>query len=549
VNDKITCSLAILLLALIGAIPEAVAQQTGSSTVTAPPPPPPPRIPRKKAPAPPVEEPAPLPAALPASASLDEVLEGKDKTGTPPKPPTEEQLGDPAALPGEDREAPDYDNREDTPVSAGEVLIWIPRAILFPVHLVFEYVIRWPLVNGLAWAEEIHLIQRITEFFTWRDGKSSVYPTFFADFGLKPAVGLTTAHKDFPVDGNDFAASIGWWYPNWVNAQLRNRTTVMSDDSGKVDLTGSFVWRPDSPFYGVGANTSGEVNPPFRFEKREAQGGLAFLAQFSGLSRFKVSSTYRWTDFENDPALKDPLGLDDPQALVDAPGFRDPAHKDGLAQYHLIDSRMELKFDTRDPDTEFAGGSGFLLELFGGFTFSPAETALNFIRWGGEIAGFVDLTGNGHVIGLRLHTELLWRTGTELRQGGNAEIPFTELASLGGVETMRGYLAGRFLGDSTLDATFIYRYPVWSLLDAELFAGVGNAYEGHYGIGDPGENFSFERLYFNAGLGFRTNLERDTGLQILIAFGTNRFDGGDGEGGRGLELDSIRFVFGVAQGF
>jgi hypothetical protein len=563
VTAKRTRLPAALLILSIASAGSAYAQ-TGSSTI-APPAPPPAKTVRRRAPPPP----PPPPAQPPPSAPLDEVLRGKDKTGTPEKPPTEEILGPVTSTIGDDRPRPNYDGREEDPVSAGEALIWIPRVIFFPVHLVFEYLLRWPLVGALTWAEEVYLFKRIEEFFTWRDGKSGVYPTFFADFGLKPSVGLTTFHHDFPFTGNSFTAGIGWWYPNWFNVRARNRTTVLDDDSGKFDIVGTFVSRPDFPFYGVGSNTSGEVNPPFRYDQRYGGGGLAFLAALGGLSRFAVYADYRFVDFEDEPDVEDFLGEDEAMPLlprtvcggtpanptcIEAPGFLDFAKGDRLARYHMIDSRIELKLDTRDPDREFKGGTGVLVEIFGGFSFSPAETSLNFIRYGGELAGFYDFTDLGHVLALRLHTELLVRTGTALRAAGNREIPFTELASLGGIDTMRGYLAGRFLGDSTLDMTLSYRYPVWSILDAEIFAGVGNAFEGHYGIdegfdGSTPARFSFERLFFNAGIGLRTTFARDSGITLLLAFGTNRFDGGDGDGGEGLELDSVRFAFGFVEGF
>jgi hypothetical protein len=562
VIDKIACLSATLLLLL--AAPGSALAQTGSSTVAPAAPPPPPKAVKKRPPPPPPAQ------ELPPSATLDQVLEGKDQTGTPPKPPMEEILGPQTSSIGEDRERPDYDRREDEPVSAGEALIWVPRVIFFPVHLVFEYLLRWPLVSALTWAEEVYLFKRIQNFFTWRDGKSGIYPSFFADFGLKPSIGLTTFHHDFPAKGNSFTAGIGWWYPNWFNVRARNRTTVLADDSGKFDVVGRFVSRPDFPFYGVGSNTSGEVNPPYRFDQRWGGGGLAFIAAFGGLSRFEVSADYRFVDYEDEPDVDDFLGEDDSQPLVPsiradlgcsgaslpirAPGFLDASKGDCLARYHFVDTRIELKIDTRDPDREFRGGTGILVEAFGGFTFSPAETSLNYIRYGGQVAGFYDFTDLGHVVALRIHTELIARTGTALRAGGGRDIPFTELASLGGLDTMRGFLAGRFLGDSTLEATLSYRYPVWSILDAEVFAGVGNAYEGHYGIregtdGGTNARFSFERLFFNAGIGLRTTFDRDSAIQILLAFGTNRFDGGDGDGGNDVELDSVRFVFGFVEGF
>ena len=50
----------------------------------------------------------------------------------------------PPISPDDERELPDYDGRED-PTTAGDVLIWIPRGLFYPVYLVSEYLIRWPL--------------------------------------------------------------------------------------------------------------------------------------------------------------------------------------------------------------------------------------------------------------------------------------------------------------------------------------------------------------------------------------------------------------------
>jgi hypothetical protein len=465
-------------------------------------------------------------------------------TGTPARPPAEELPGD-QATPGEDRVAPDYEGREAEGLTAGEFLIWIPRVIFYPVHLVLEWVVRWPLVQFITVLEKYHLLKRIEQILTWRDGKSGVYPTFFGDFGLKPSIGITTFHRDFPATGNDFNLNVAWWGPRWINAHLRNSTTVLSDDGGKFDVFGTFVSRPDYPFYGIGSNTQGANDDRYRYQERRIEGGLLFAASLGGLHRIRASSTFRDVAFGDNPEGPDsPLTKDTriPGRLMmePIPGFNDPdtAGDDGLGHYQLIDSRLEIKIDTRDPDTEFKGGTGFLLELFGSFSFDPSEPSRNFVRWGAETGVFVDLTKRGHVIALRVYGEFVEETGGSV-------VPFTELASLGGNETMRGYLPRRFLGDSSFETTLSYRYPVWSLLNAELFLSAGNTYEGHWGLNDGIANnrIDFDNLFLSGGFGLRTSIARDTALQILVAVGTNRLDSTD------IEIDSFRFVFGLVEGF
>lgn len=508
--------------------------------------------------------PAPQPEAPKAegAAALNEVLAGKDTTGSAAPPPRQEQLGEQTLEPGEKRPVPDYANRPPEGLTAGEFLIWIPRTIFFPVHLALEYLVRWPLVSFVTWAEKVYLFKRIQRFLTWRDGKSGVYPTFLLDFGLQPSVGLTTFHRDFPATGNTFNLGVGTWGPRWINARLRNTTKVLSDDSGRVDVFASFLRRPDFPFYGIGSFTRGENEDRFRYQEQSGQAGIGFSASLGGLHRFRVSSRFRDVNFGTDPKsdeeelrllppsrTADPtlpgpilMSLDcaqTPNALgcVPIPGFNDPEVPSGqVGRYQLIDTRMALKIDTRDPDTEFHGGTGYLLELVGSFNFDPSDASRNFVRWSAETAGFYDFTGRGHVILLRIFGEFISKTG-------GSEVPFTELASLGGSDTMRAYLRRRFLGDSVFTATLSYRYPVWSLIDSAIFAEVGNAYNGYYGIDAPGENFAFSRLYLSAGLALRTSIDREYAIQALIAVGTNRLDSDP------VEIDTVRLTIGFVEGF
>jgi hypothetical protein len=43
------------------------------------------------------------------------------------------------------RPVPDYDGRADEPATTGDVLLWFPRVVLFPLYLVSEFVIRRPI--------------------------------------------------------------------------------------------------------------------------------------------------------------------------------------------------------------------------------------------------------------------------------------------------------------------------------------------------------------------------------------------------------------------
>ena len=145
------------------------------------------------------------------------------------------------------------------------------------------------------------------------------------------------------------------------------------------------------------------------------------------------------------------------------PGFAD--------RYQLLEHRVHIMLDSRSPDTQFDGGTGLRFESFASFEWDPTQTSRHFFRVGGEASAFYDFSGNGHVAAIRAYTEFLIDD-----LGDDGDVPFTELPQMGGNEVMRGFLTGRFIGKYAVALTGTYRYPVWSLIDAEIFGSIGNAF-------------------------------------------------------------------------
>src|SRR3954453_18964954 len=104
-----------------------------------------------------------------------------------------------AAVLHDKRVPPSYDGRPPAPPTAREGLIWVPRAVLLPAHLVAEYVLRRPIVGLGWWGDEHYLWNRIHDFFTWDEGRAGVYPIANIDLGLRPPVGANLS----PRQGRD----------------------------------------------------------------------------------------------------------------------------------------------------------------------------------------------------------------------------------------------------------------------------------------------------------------------------------------------------------
>lgn len=81
-----------------------------------------------------------------------------------------------------------------------------------------------------------------------------------------------------------------------------------------------------------------------------------------------------------------------------------------------------------------------------------------------------------------------------------------------------------------------YTWPIWLAFRGSLQAGVGNVFGPHFDGILPG------RARLSTAFGLETSGSRDNIFQALVGFGTETLESG-------AELDSIRFVVGVRDGF
>jgi hypothetical protein len=398
------------------------------------------------------------------------------------------------------------------------VLIWIPRGLLLPVHLALEYVVRRPIVGLIKLIERYHINSWVRQLFIYRGGKAGLFPTALYEFGLDPSVGFYFFHHDLFRPGHELVLRGGFWTGDWVRLELDDSVVVFRDDSGLIETNLLYLRRPDRPFHGIGPATLQADESFYRVDLLEARAALT--GRLGGLDRTTVELGYRRARFSGGEAPSISRGF----------ATADPAVVPGFGGYQLLSCGLRLVLDSRSPDRLATSGTGVRLQLSGSFNVDPAASELSFVRWGGGVGGYLDLTGANHVLGLRAEVELVEPTGSRA-------VPFAELPSLGGRERMPGFLEGRFRGASTFLVTAEYRYPVWSLLDASLFVGAGNAFD------EQLYNLHARRLHLTWGVGVRTSSERDVSVDALLGFGSNRLDAED------FVVDHVHFVFGVNTGF
>lgn len=428
------------------------------------------------------------------------------------------QPGEPPSIPR--RAMPDYDGRAEPGPTGEEIALWIPRILFFPVHVVFEYVLRQPIGWLMTTAEREQWTVLLTDFFTWNDRKAGLVPTAFFDFGFQPSGGLYFWWNDLGAPGNHLRATVGFGGVDWLRATVSDRVQTSRETELAFTVDG---WRrPDYVFDGFGWDA--DIDQRSRYFHSYVDGNVAFRFRPWRESEISFAAGVRWNDFE---AGGYGFASDDPplSSAVMQGWYEIPPGFDGYTAYQ---QRLRIVIDSREERP--APGHGVRIEAFTDQGFDLEEPIdRRWIRYGGLLGGFLDV-GENRVLGL-------WGLVRFADPLGSAPVPFVEQVRLGGEPLlMSGFLRGALLGRSAAVATLEYRYPIWVFLDGSLHFSVGNVFDEHF------SDFDFERLRMSFGIGFRSIGDRDQSFNVLLAFGSSPFvDGAD--------IESIRIVIGSQQGF
>jgi hypothetical protein len=439
-----------------------------------------------------------------------------------------------------ERELPDYDGRGDDPTTAGDVLIWVPRVILSPLYFVSEFIVRRPLGWLVSTAEEEEIPQKVVDLFTFGpENNIGIFPTGLIDFGLRPSVGLYFFWNDFLARGNMLRARVATGGTDWFLANVADRVEL--DSRHEITLRAEYGFRPDWVFYGLGPESGPDAA---RYKATKLEVGFRYDAKLWRSSELTSFVGVRDVDFDAATGA-----FDDPTVADEIQSGRFPPPP-GLADgYTVLRSGIEADLDTRKlrapeqlPDaSDYVSppGSGMRLQLRGEQATGLRQLEpvvpggpqyYHWVKYGATLGGFLDVTGDQRVVGLSVVADF----ADPLDEDG--EIPFTEQATLGGARPMRGYLEGRLVDRSSAVALLTYQWPIWVWLDGAMHYAVGNVFGEHL------DGFEAGLLRQSFGMGFRSTGNPDHALEVLLAFGTDTFDGG-------AEVDSVRFVLGATSGF
>lgn len=421
----------------------------------------------------------------------------------------------------ERRAVPDYDGLASPGPSAEEVLLWFPRLLFSPLYIATEYLIRRPFGWLTTELERANIPVFFYDLFTWDEHKAGLVPTAFYEFGLLPSVGLYFFWNDAGTPGHRIRAHAAFGGIDYLRGSLSNR--VVLREGVELGFSIEAEQRPDQIYQGVGARS--QVSDRARYRHGLVDGTVELRLRPWRNSMLRVSAGV--TNHEFDPDGYDPGGVE--PSLTDAVAFGQlRALPPGMVGYTAYRQRLFAALDTREEPP--APRHGVRVEAYAEQGFDlRAPTERSWIHYGGALSGYVDL-GSERVVSLHVWTELADSLGA-------AEVPFTELASLGGsLLELPGFYRGQLIGRSAVVATLQYRYPIWSRADAALFVAAGNVF------GERFEDLALDALRLSWGLALDIAGEEDHGFLVALAFGTATLDQDAG-------VESVRFLIGGAPSF
>ncbi len=437
---------------------------------------------------------------------------GPAKTEPAPRPPK--------------RALPDYGNRGPRPTTAGDVALTTVRVIVSPLYFVSEYVVRRPLEVAIPAAERSNVPKTLYDFFLFGpDHKAGVVPTFLADFGLRPSVGLYGFWDDAFVPKHDLIVHGSTWGSDWLAGGITDRVRFEKGSPDNESLTLTAVTRPDHPYYGIGPRSLQSSESRYGALKVELTETLdkhasRFVALHAGVG-LRAVDFHDGDHIDGDPTLAQSIASG---ALPPPPGYSNDYTLFASQLRLIVDSRGTKEMTGNDKETS---GTGVRLQVGGEHDGDLRDGArAGWVKYGGALTGAVDLDAHHRVLSLTAFALFV----DPMSHG--VVVPFTELASLGGLQPMRAYLAGRMIDRSAFVTTLEYRWPVWAVLDGSIRAELGNVFDAHL------NDFAVNLLRFSGSIGLETSAASDNPLQILFGVGSETF-------AQGGQIDSFRFFVGT----
>jgi hypothetical protein len=426
------------------------------------------------------------------------------------------------------RAVPDYDGRDDAPTTTSDVARAVVRVVLFPIRIVVDYGIRWPFGKAITAAEHSRGVRSAIRylFLLPPTPTPSVFPIAFYDFGFQSSLGLRFLWtRGFLTRGSKFSLKLGSGGADWWRADTNLRVVAPAAMRGfYAGIDAGLRRRPDQQFFGLGSRTPQSAAARYMQARTAVTGSVGWpqLAVVAG-----------WTaTFAGESHFNGGLSIDDQVAAGQIGG--EPAGYREVVVSQRLGARLALDTRGTRPDTQERDRTSSGARIDAVFEHVRDREIGEWLHLDATLGGALRLdTVREHKLDLRMRVELVEPTATTAA----GDIPFVELASIGGSRDLRGFASGRGRDLSAAAFMLDYQWPLAAWLDATLYLAAGNVF------GRNLSGFSAGALRGSAGMGLAlAGLSADRQLEAWAAVGTEPFDEGGG-------VNSFRLVLGYSHDY
>ncbi|MFT5355276.1 MAG: hypothetical protein ACI9KE_002492, partial [Polyangiales bacterium] len=404
---------------------------------------------------------------------------------------------EPEATTLEPRDVPNYDGRDEAPISAREALLWVPRVLLAPLYFISEFVLRRPLELAVTSVEEQEIAGKVLRFFSFGPGnRFFLSPSATFDLGFRPNIGAYFGVEDAFVANNELRLNYSFGGLGWNLASITDRFT-WDDGRWEFALRTRFFQRPDGRYFGTGTGVRESLDSRYSMLASDTQ--IYVERKLGAAGRVRVHTDLRYRSFGEDNSDGTSVPVQVIQEMVSLP----PGYTTGYT-IHLTGAELVLDSRAERP----ANSTGVQASADLSFAYSlrdPSESM--WVNYGLSLAGFWDVSGVNHILSLAL--------GIRLADGIRGKVPFTEQPIISGNGPMSGFLGAFLTGPSAVSATLSYSWPIWIYLDGIAHVAVGNVFDERF------SGFALSKFRLSAGVGIAAVSKRDHFFEFLVGFGTS----------------------------
>jgi hypothetical protein len=422
------------------------------------------------------------------------------------------------------RPVPSYDGRAPAPVTAADVVAGTLRVILFPVRIVVDYGVRWPLGKLISSAEHSRGVRSIinTLFLQPPAPVLGFTPIAFYDFGFQSSIGVRALWTNgFLTPGSRFSLKLGTGGADWWRGDFG--LVIALPGGFRYGIDASVRRRPDQQFFGIGSRTPHSARARFLFARFGVTAHVGWR-EFSLVANTAATFTAE-SHFNGSLSIEDRVASGAIAALP--AGYNDLVGTTRFGAKLALDTR-----GTRDTPEWQRNTSGARIDAL--VEYVRATDIGRWLHVDATLGAALRLDATGeHKLDMRLRVEVV-EPQTSL---AGADVPFLELATIGGSRDLRGFASGRGRDLSAAALTLDYQWPLAAWLDATLYLGAGNVF------GRQLSGLTGAKLRGSAGMGLAiAGLTNERQLELWAAVGTEPFD-------EGSEVSSFRLVLGYSHDY